>query len=347
MGAAEGLTLPSSELRALAAEAGFDLCGFARADPIPGEALVSWLEAGMDADMDWMRERVAERLDVRRLLAGARTVVSFACNYFHPDPREAAGPPPVARYARGRDYHYTMQDRLRAFRRGLLARWPEVESFATVDTGPMMEKVWAARAGVGTVAKNGCLVTERFGSYVVLATMALDAAVDEYADAPAADRCGSCTLCIAACPTSAIVADRRVDARLCLSYQTIENRAGPVPEPLRPAMRDLAFGCDICQDCCPLNAAPLPGGDRFLPRAVAQLSARDLAALTPEAYAQLVPGTALARAKYDGLRRNAAYALGAARDAGSRNVLERLAADPSPMVVDAARWALQRLGLTA
>ena len=343
MGAAEALTLPSAELRALAAGAGFDLCGFARADPIPADHLVSWLEAGMDADMDWMRERVAERLDVRRLLPGARTVVSFACNYFHPDPSEAHGPPPVARYARGRDYHYTMQDRLRAFRRGLEARWPEVETFATVDTGPMMEKVWAARAGVGAVAKNGCLVTERFGSWVVLATLAMDAAVDAYAGGPAPDRCGSCTLCLAACPTQAIVAERRVDARLCLSYQTIENRRGPVPEPLRPAMRDLAFGCDLCQDICPLNAAPLPGGERFLPRAVAQLSARDLAALTPEAHAQLVPGTALARAKYDGLRRNAIYALGAARDLGAQELLERLAGDPAPLVADAARWALERL----
>src|SRR5262249_6220674 len=118
---------------------------------------------------------------------------------------------------------------------------------------------------------------------------------------------------------------------------------GPVPEPLRPAMRDVAFGCDLCQDCCPLNAAPVQGGERFLPRAVARLSARDLAALTPEAYRELVPGTALARAKYDGLRRNAAYALGAARDAGAREVLERLAGDPSALVADAARWALTRL----
>jgi len=341
VGAAQGLTLPASALRSLATQAGFDLCGFSRAEPIPEATLVSWLEAGMDADMDWMRERVAERLDVRRLLPGARTVASFACNYFHPDPDGAQTP--VARYARGRDYHYTMQDRLRAFRRGLKARWPEVETFATVDTGPMMEKVWAARAGLGAVAKNGCLVTERFGSWVVLATLALDAAVDEYAHGPAAGRCGSCTLCVAACPTGAILDGGAVDARLCLSYQTIENRRGPVPEPLRPAMRDVAFGCDICQDVCPLNSAPLIGGDRFLPRAVAQLSARDLAALTREAYEQLVPGTALARAKYDGLRRNAAYALGAARDAGARQVLQRLADDPAPQVADAARWALERL----
>lgn len=345
MGAAQGLSavLPAAELRALSAQAGFDLCGFARCEPIPPSVLVDWLEAGMAADMDWMSERAAERLDVTRLLPGARTVISFACNYWHPDPPGAATP--VARYARGRDYHYTMQDRLRAFRRGLEEKHPEVETFATVDTGPMMEKVWAARAGVGYVGKNGCLYTPRFGSWVVLATLAMDAAVEPeaYAQGPAEDRCGSCTLCISACPTEAITPDRQVDAALCLSYQTIENRQGAVPERLRTAMADVAFGCDVCQDVCPLNERPLTAGPRFLPRAVAALSAVEIAALEPEDYRRLVPGTALARAKYDGLRRNAAYALGAARDARARPVLERLAANAPPLVREAAAWALSRL----
>jgi epoxyqueuosine reductase len=335
--------LDSRELRALSTQAGFDLCGFARCEPIPPSTLVHWLEAGMAADMDWMAERVAERLDVTRLLPGARTVISFACNYWHPDPPGAATP--VARYARGRDYHYTMQDRLRAFRRGLKERHPEVETFATVDTGPVMEKVWAARAGVGYVGKNGCLYTRPFGSWVVLATLAMDAEVEAgaYASGPAEDLCGSCTLCLSACPTEAITPDRQVDAALCLSYQTIENRDGPVPERLRGAMADVAFGCDICQEVCPLNQHPLAAGERFLPRAVASLSAADIAALGPEDYRRLVPGTALARARYDGLRRNAAYALGAAREARARPVLERLATDPAPLVREAAMWALARL----
>lgn len=340
---AEGASvpLPGAEVRAMALDAGFDLCGFARAEPIPPEVLTSWLEAGMAADMDWMAERAADRLDVRRLLPGARTVVALACNYRAPDP--VAEGSPIARYARGRDYHHTLRDRLRGLRRLLRARCPAVQTYGSVDSGPVMEKVWAARAGLGYVGRNGCLITEAFGSYVVLAALVLDAAVDAYADGPAADRCGACSRCVSACPTGAIVAGGAVDARRCLSYQTIENRRGEVPDALRPAMRERVFGCDICQDVCPLNRHPVPAGERFAPRAVASLGVRELAALTPEQYALLIPGTALARAKYDGLRRNAAYALGAARDALARPLLEKLAQDPSPHVRSAARWALDEL----
>ncbi|HTS79549.1 MAG TPA: tRNA epoxyqueuosine(34) reductase QueG [Myxococcaceae bacterium] len=331
----------SARVRALALEAGFDLCGFARPDPIPGAALLAWLAAGMAADMDWMGERAADRLDPRRLLPGARTVAALACNYWTEGGEAEASP--IARYARGRDYHATLRDRLRTLRRLLRAEHPGVGTYGSVDHGPFMEKVWAARAGLGVVARNGCLVTPRYGSWVVLALLVLDLEVDAYADGPAADRCGTCRLCVDACPTGALDGAGGVDARACLSYQTIENE-GPVPVEHREAMAPHVFGCDVCQDVCPLNAAPLAAhGQRFQPRPVAGLDARGLAAMTAEAYAGLVPGTALARAGYDGLRRNAAYALGAARDAGARPVLETLARDPSAVVSDAARWALARL----
>jgi len=333
--------LSSAWVQRLAKDAGFDLCGLARAEPIPARTLTEWLEAGMAADMDWMAERALDRLDVARVLPGARTVVAFACSYRVPD--EAAEGSPIARYARGRDYHATMKDRIRAFRRGLSEAHPEVETYASVDTGPFMEKVWAARAGLGYVGRNACFITEPFGSYVVLAVLVMTAEVDVYASGPAVDRCGACNLCVNACPTGAISEAGAVDARLCLSYQTIENRAGTVPEALRPAMENIVFGCDICQDVCPLNVSVAEGGARFTPRAVAHLGVREIAALSPEDYGRLVPGTPLARAKYDGLRRNAAYALGAARDAGARAVLERLAADGEPRVAEAARWALSRL----
>jgi epoxyqueuosine reductase len=153
---------------------------------------------------------------------------------------------------------------------------------------------------------------------VVLAVLVIELEVDAYAEGPGADRCGSCRLCVDACPTGALDGEGRVDSRACLSYQTIENE-GPVPSEHREAMAPHVFGCDVCQDVCPLNVAPLPAvGPRFLPRPVAGLDARALAAMTKERYAELVPGTALARAGYDGLRRNAAYALGAARDAAAR-----------------------------
>lgn len=330
--------LPAARLTQLAREAGFERVGFAHAEPIPPQHLGRWLEAGYAADLDWMKARVAERLDVAQLLPGARTVMAAACNYHRSD--EAS---PVARYARGRDYHATLRDRLRAFRRGLRAEFPGVNDYGSVDAAPVMEKVWAARAGLGYVGKNGCLITPGFGSWVVLAVVILDAEVDAYADGPPPDRCGKCDLCIRACPTSAIVAPATIDARRCLSYQTIEN-VGAVPEPLRDALSGIVFGCDICQEVCPLNDAPVTAADRFAPRPVAGLSVRALAALTREQFERYVPGTPLARAGFDGLRRNAAYALGAARDAEARPVLETLSKDADASVREAAAWALSRVG---
>ena len=336
-------TLPAARVRALALTAGFDLVGFARAEPLPPRTLLDWLEAGMAADMDWMAERAADRLDPTRLLPGARTVVALACNYFVES--EVAERSPLASYARGRDYHATLLDRLRTLRRTLRGEFPGLDDFGSVDHAPLMEKVWAARAGLGYVARNGCLVTPGFGSWVVLAAMVLDRAVEDeaYGPGPSEDLCGRCRICVDSCPTGALDGEGRVDARRCLSYQTIEN-AAPVPEALRGAFEGTVFGCDVCQTVCPLNADPVQtGSPRFQPRAVASLDARALAGLTPDAYRALIPGTALARAGFDVLRRNAAYALGAARDPGARPVLEGLCHDPSPVVSEAARWALGRL----
>jgi epoxyqueuosine reductase len=330
-------TLSAARLEGWAKEAGFDLAGFARAEPIPPEHLGRWLAAGYAADLDWMKARADERLDVTRLLPGAKTVVALACNYWSED-----APSPIARYARGRDYHATLRDRLRALRRRLRAEAPGVNDYGSVDASPVMEKVWAARAGLGYVGTNGCFITSRFGSWVVLAAMVLDAEVDAYAAGPEPDRCGKCNLCLNACPTDAIVARATVDARRCLSFHTIESEAD-FPALVREAVAGLAFGCDICQQVCPLNDEPVLTSERLLPRPVARLGVVELAALTPEAYAQQVPGTALARAGYDGLRRNAAYALGAARDEAGRAVLERLVHDASARVQEAARWALARL----
>lgn len=333
--------LSSEAIRRIALESGFDLCGFARVEPIPAFVLTDWLEAGLGADMDWMQERLEDRLDVTRLLPGARTVLSLVSNY-HSTGTEGSS---IARYARGRDYHATHKDRLRALRRGLKALHPAIQTYGGVDYAPMMEKVWATRAGLGYVGRNGCFITPQFGSWVLLATLALDVAVDVYAGALVADLCGRCNLCVSACPTEAILPGSQVDATRCLSYQTIENAEASVPEAFRLAMANVTFGCDLCQDICPHNQRPLPTAHpRFAPRAVAQVGVRELAAMTPAQYEAWVPGTALARAKYDGLRRNAAYALGAVRDEGARSLLEALRADPSEVVREAAEWALTQLG---
>lgn len=329
--------IPSGPLRTLAVNAGFDLVGFARAEPIDAQVLGDWLAQGFHADLDWMAERVAERLDVTALLPGAKTVIALACNYWQSDD---AGP--IARYARGRDYHATLRDRLRVLRRGLREQFPGVADYGSVDANPVMEKVHAARAGLGFVGKNACFITPEFGSWVVLATMIIDAEVDEYATGPTDDVCGRCSLCLTSCPTAAIVSDRVVDARACLSYHTIENDRS-VPERLRGAMPNLVFGCDVCQDVCPLNATPIRAQARFQPRAVAQASVLELAAMTQEQWNTWAPGMALVRAGFDGLRRNAAYALGAMKAVEARPVLERLSADADARVREAATWALTQL----
>lgn len=335
----EPATLSANALAKMARAAGFDLVGFARAEPIAPEVLRDWLREGFHADMDWMAERVDERLDVTKLFRGARTVMALACNYWHSDV-----PSPVARYARGRDYHATMKDRLRLLRRAVRDAHPQVRMYTAVDTNPVMEKIWAVKAGLGRVTKNGCVTTSQFGSWVVLATMILDVEVDAYASLIDSDLCGRCRICIDACPTSAIVADGVIDAGACLSYQTIENE-NAVPEPLRSGFADTVFGCDICQDVCPLNMTPVTAGARFEPRPVGTQSVRSFAEMTAEQFAALVPGTPLARAGYNGLRRNAAYALGASRDYSAHDVLKKLSVDEDAEVRTAALWALAQLSV--
>lgn len=338
MGRTEGVTtLPAERVAQFARSAGFDLVGFAEAEPIEPRVLEAWLAAGHHADLDWMAERVAERLDVRRLFEGAQTVIALACNYWHSDDAS-----PIARYARGRDYHATMRDRLRTLRRLMREAFPAVRAYTSVDANPVMEKIWAVRAGLGTVGKNACLITPQFGSWVVLATMIIDAPIDATARVPEQDVCGRCTLCLTSCPTGAIVEERVVDSRSCLSYQTIENER-PVPEALRLAMPNIVFGCDVCQDVCPLNATPVRAQARFEPRAVAKATVLELAAMTRTQWEQWAPGTPLVRAGYDGVRRNAAYALGAMRSVEARPLLEQLTRDEHPGVSEAARWALTQL----
>ncbi len=329
--------LSSAALGDMARSSGFELVGFARAEPIPPRVLTDWLEAGHHADLDWFAQQLETRLDVSKVLPNAKTVIALACNYWHTDEESQ-----VARYARGRDYHLTLRDRLRTFRSSLRQVYRGVADYGSVDANPVMEKVWATRAGLGYVGKNGCLITPQFGSWVLLAAVVLDAPVDHYASQLQPDICGKCTICITSCPTGAIVAERTVDARACLSFQTIENE-GSIPPQLAQEMTNLTFGCDICQTVCPLNSTPVLAHERFAPRAVAALTVEAMAQLTREQYQQLIPGTPLARAGFDGLRRNAAYALGAARDRHARPILEALTRDEAPQVREAAMWALGRL----
>ena len=343
----------SERVKGLALAVGFDLAGVARAAPTPEtEFLREWLARGYAGEMAYLERRVEERVDPRRLLEGARSVVAVGLVYdpgVRPEPKP--GTAEVARYAGGEDYHGVVRERLRALESGLealAARPLRMRSY--VDTGPVAERVFAAHAGLGWIGKNTCLIHPRLGSYLFLAVLVSDLALEPDAREP--DHCGSCRACLDACPTDAFAAAYVLDATRCISYTTIEAR-GPIPPALREAHGDWLFGCDICQEVCPWNLRerrPVPT-DRLGLRA--RLAARSawlrpslvwILGLTEEAWRGVTRGTALRRTKYRGLLRNALVAAGNSGDRGLVPLVRRHAEGPDPLLAEHARWALERLG---
>jgi len=293
--------LDTAWVRACAQEAGFELCGFAKAGPLDGHFLQAWLEAGWGEGMPWMSETVQLRLDVRKLLPGVQTVVVLGANYFHPHP-----PSPVARFARSRDYHKTFHGWLKRLMARLKEAYPDMAMRAFVDSGPVAEKVWAVQAGLGFVGNNGCFIHPRKGSWFLLATLLLTLPADSLGEV-VQEACGNCRACIEACPTGALLGGGRVDARRCLSFHTLENK-GDWPRPVRAQAR-WVFGCDSCQEACPHNRKAPAGHEAFLPRPFALWPLQRFLEIDEADYATLL-GTPLVRAKLWGLRRNAAHALG-------------------------------------
>ena len=294
-------------LRRLAEEQGIDRVGVAAADAT-GEAarLEEWLGRGYHGGMRWMERWREKRTDPRELVPGARAVISAALNYYRPAPREPGdGDGRVARYAWAEDYHRVLRDKLRAVLAGLRAAEPGLGGRAFVDTAPLQEKLWAERAGLGWRGKSTNLVTTDLGSWVVLGELVLDR--DLVVDAPHRDHCGTCTRCLDACPTGALVAPYVLDARRCLSYLTIEHR-GDLPGDLAGEMREWVFGCDVCQEVCPWNVKhATPGAEpRLEPRAgQVALDLRETADLDDAAFHARFADAALERARPEGLRRNA------------------------------------------
>jgi len=326
-------------IRALAAEVGFDEVGFAPAAPLDPEPFERFLREGLSADMDWLRDE--RRLDPARILEGARTVAVFVKGYFDP----AQPPGWIARYARGADYHNILVRKLRRLRRRLHALDPGVRTYGSVDFGLLPEKPWAQRAGLGWIGKNGCFITRTQGSWVLLAGLVLDREVEPYA-APHEDFCGTCTRCQTACPTRAFPRPYVVDARRCISYQTIENR-GAVPDELKEGTSSWLFGCDDCQEVCPWNERFARPTDepRFHPRrgGLWDVPLERLLAMEEDEYERRSRGTPLARPKHFGILRNALLAAGARREPALAGLCEAHLDHPHPAVRDAAAWALQRI----
>jgi epoxyqueuosine reductase len=336
--------LDSPFVKAAALRAGFHDVGVARAEVLEPGALDRVLAEGWEAGMAWLRTQRAERLDPSRLLPGAKSVVALALSYRAAEP----GPPgpgegEVARFARGRDYHAVMKRKLKALVLALTARDPGLRAFASSDLAPTMEKAWAQRAGLGWVGKNGCLITPTHGSWVLLATLLLDRELEP--DPPHPERCGSCEACLPACPTGAIPAPGFVDSRRCLSFWTIERR-GAVPGEMAARLGSHLFGCDDCQTCCPWNGAtPLASDPELAPReGQSAIPLEGLLRLDQAEYARRFHGTSLARARFDGLVRNALLVAAGTGDRRWRPLVAPWLASHHDGVRAAAAWAMARLG---
>jgi len=335
---------PAVLVKELALKAGFDVVGIARIEDLGDEKdrVVEWISAGRHGTMDYMARNTDRRLDPERILPGAHSVVSVALNYGESPSDVAPGHGRIARYARGRDYHKVFTRRLTEFERLLREHFPGVSTRHYVDTGPVLEKLWAERAGLGWRGKHTNLVSRDWGSWLLLGEVLLD--LDLEPDGRGEDHCGTCTRCLDACPTNAFPAPYQLDANRCLSYLTIEHR-GSIPVEFREALGDRVFGCDDCLDACPWNRFAREAREaEFKPRPelLAPLLT-DLVAMDDAEFLRRFAGTAVMRAKREGLARNACVALGNVGGAGAKEALRKATMDPSEIVREHAAWALARL----
>jgi epoxyqueuosine reductase len=327
-------------IRTLAKQNGFDDCRFARALQAPhANEYFSWLQAGRHGEMAWLARDPERRANPTKVLPDAKTVVVLATNYFQgPSPRTEKGQ--IARYAWGADYHQIMLQNMVPIDAFLRENGGRQKCY--VDTGPMLERDFAARAGLSWQGKSTMCLNNHLGTWffigVILTTL-------ELAEDPSAkNRCGSCTKCIDVCPTQAITQPYQLDARRCISYLTIENK-GPIPIEFRSAIGDRIYGCDACLEVCPWNRfAQKTKETRFhLPDQVVGLSLRELAALTEDGFRVLFRHSPVKRVKRRGFIRNVCVALGNVGTREDLTVLNQLAVDSDPLIAEHALWAVEKI----
>jgi len=288
-----------------AAELGFSACGISRADFLTAEAprLEEWLKRNMCGNMLYMADHFELRLDPRKYMPGVKSVVSLLYNYHQPLPEKEQAAYRISTYAFGRDYHLVLKKKLAKFIEYIRAEIGEVQARSCIDSAPIMEKVWAARSGLGWIGKNTNLINKKLGSFYFLAELLLD--IDLEYDQPTTDHCGKCRRCIDVCPTGAIVEPYILDACRCISYLTIELKTA-IPDELAGKYSDWIFGCDACQDVCPFNRFATPCQEPAFkpPPDIFAMTIDDWRKLTPRRFEELFQGSAVKRAKHEGLMRN-------------------------------------------
>ena len=347
-----------SDIKAIAtraaADAGFDLAGVAPAvDVADLQHFPEWIAAGRAGEMKYMEARddqgELKRASLARVAPWARSVIVCVLNYNTPHPYSTQVSNPrggwISRYAWSReDYHQAVLRRLKRVEEAVRVAAADAHLITRsyVDTGPVVERAFAKHAGVGWIGKNTCIINQNKGSWLFLGVILTSLALEP--DLPAPDRCGTCTRCIQACPTDALIGPYELDSNRCISYLTIEKR-GAIPEDLRSGIGQQVFGCDICQDVCPWNRkAPSSAASEFQPRpGLVNPSLQWLADMTAEDFRKTFRGSPIRRAKPSGLRRNAAIAMGNSGRQEFGPVLERLASDQDKVVAESARWSMQRL----
>jgi epoxyqueuosine reductase len=335
------------KIRQRALELGFDDCRFTTAAaPASAGQFQNWLAGKQHGEMTWLERTAAKRVDPHRVLPEARSVITFAVSYEIESPQSTVHSPQsgvMARYARFDDYHDVLGERLKQLTQFVnQLGGAETRSLWYVDTGPVLERDFAQRAGLGFIGKHTNVISRRFGNWILLAEIITSLELEP--DVPEKNHCGNCMRCIEACPTRAITAPFRLDARLCISYLTIELK-GSIPVELRPAIGNRIFGCDDCLAVCPWNRFAREG--RLMKaHARPDLAAPDLIELLQldeAGFKSRFAGTPILRTKRRGLLRNVYVALGNTGDAFALPALQNAAKDSEPLIAEHARWAMERI----
>jgi len=284
---------------------GFSHCGIAKAEFLTDEAplLEHWLKEGMHGSMHYMERNFDKRLDPTKLVPGAKSVISLLLNYFPRETQEAEGAPKISKYAYGKDYHLVIKDKLHALVRFVREHVGDINGRVFVDSAPVLDKAWAQKSGLGWIGKNANLINKNVGSFFFIAELICDLELDY--DVRVADHCGSCTKCIDACPTDAIVDPYVVDGSKCISYFTIELRDA-IPLEVKGKFEGWAFGCDICQDVCPWNRFSVPHTENQFAQdsGLLNMGEKDWEEITEEVFKNVFRESPLSRTGYDGMKRN-------------------------------------------